>query len=160
MFRANLAERLDGAAPGDDLRIHQCLDEGTYRLFGTDLTQGVGSGRAHSNMDVRKDCRINYCRRWWAALVVWAVWIVCQTEYVRDIQEAKDGFCISGAVRAAHRGADAGLVCDVVGEGSAAVCSTGSRAAATWRGDVYRRGSGMFDTDDRARSRRTEPIAG
>ena len=58
-----------------------------------------------------------------------------------------------------RRGSNAGVLADVVGTGSAAICRARSGAAGTWRGRVHRRGVGMFDADHRAGSRRTRPVA-
>jgi hypothetical protein len=51
---------------------------------------------------IAKDRRINYCRRLWRIVVAYAVWMSSETEDLCNGKEAKDGFCISGAVRTAH----------------------------------------------------------
>jgi hypothetical protein len=49
-----------------------------------------------------KDRRINYCRRYRSIVVAYVVWMFSETEDFCNSTEAKDGFCISGAVRTAH----------------------------------------------------------
>ena len=49
-----------------------------------------------------KDRRINYCRRFRSIVVAYVVWMFSETEDFCNGKEAKDGFCISGAVRTAH----------------------------------------------------------
>ncbi len=59
-----------------------------------------------------------------------------------------------------RRGADAGVLADVVGEGSAAVCRVGGGATGPRWDRVRGRGPGLFDPDHRAGNGRTRPIAG
>jgi hypothetical protein len=67
------------------------------------------------------DRRINYCRRFQSIVVVYVLWKFCEMEDCCNGKEAKDGVCISGAVRTARRGTDAGVLADVVRAGSTAV---------------------------------------
>ena len=92
-------------------------------------------------------------------MVVYAVWMFSETEDFTNGKEAKNGVCISGAVRAERRGSDAGFFADVIGEGSAAFCRARSGAVGTRRDRVRRRGLGVFDADHCAGSRRTRPVA-
>ena len=102
----------------------------------------------HHGLDrVPKGPRINNCRGLCGVLVACTAWIFCAAKDFYSAEEAKDGFHISGAVRAARGGADAGVWADLVGEGSAAVCGPRSGAVRTWRGRVHRRGSGVFGAD-------------
>ena len=64
-------------------------------------------------------------------MVVYAVWMFSETEDFCNGKEAKDGICISATVRTAGRGADAGVLADVVGEGSTTVCRARSGAVGT-----------------------------
>jgi hypothetical protein len=49
-----------------------------------------------------KDRRINYCRRFWSIVVVYAVWMLSETGDFCSGEEAKDGVCVSEAVRTAR----------------------------------------------------------